>query len=145
MAVHIPSSSCHKRHTEALQHLSTLFSGGSRGGTLGSDHPSLLSDQTEAFFFLETGPPPPPPNLGSEWSTSALISRSGSVTALRVTYYILYHSKTVLNEKTFFFLYKIWVPTSSWGSSDSPNDLASSGLRFPFLFCQKIMKQYSPS
>ena len=76
--------------------------------------PSLLSDQTEAksFFRDRPTPPPPPPILGSEWSTSALISRSGSVTALRVPYYILYHSKTVLNEKTFFFLYKIWVPTS---------------------------------
>ena len=92
-------------------------------------------------LFLETGPPPPPPPiLGSEWSTSALISRSGSVIALRVTYYILYHSKTVLNEETYFFLYKIWVPTCSWGSHDSPDDLASPGLRFPVLSCQKIMK-----
>ena len=91
-------------------------------------------------------PPPPPPStiLGSEWSTSALISRSGSVTALRVTYYILYHSKTLLNGGTYFFLYKIWLPTSSWGSSDSPNDLWSPGLRFPFLFCHNIMKLYLP-
>ena len=91
-------------------------------------------------MFLETGSPPLPPILGSEWSTSALISRSGSVTAPRVTYYILYHSKTVLNGETYFFLYKIWVPTCSWGSHDSPNDLASPGLRFPVLSCQKIMK-----
>ena len=68
--------------------------------------PFLLFDQTEAnFFFLETSPPlrPPPTILGSEWSTSALISRSGSVTALRVNFYILFHSKTVLNAETFSF------------------------------------------
>ena len=84
------------------------------------------------IFF---GDGPPPPILGSEWSTSALISRSGSVTALRVTYYILYHSKTVLNGEAYSFLYKIWVPTCSWESHDSPNDLVSPGLRFPFLSC----------
>ena len=108
--------------------------------------PSFLTKLRQNFFWRRAHPHlPPPPILGSEWSTSALISRSGSVTAQRVTYYILFHSKTVLNEKTFFFLYKIWLPTSSCGSRDSPNDLASSGLSFPFLFCQEIMKQYLPS
>ena len=99
--------------------------------------PPLLFYKLRQNCFLETAPPPSPPILGSEWSTSALISRSGSVTALRVTYYILhvYHSKTVLNGGTYFFQYKIWVPTCSWGSRDSPNDLASPGLRFPFLSC----------
>ena len=57
------------------------------------------------FFFFGDQPTPssPPTILGSEWSTSALISRSGSVTALRVNFYILFHSKTVLNAETFSF------------------------------------------
>ena len=109
-------------------------------GPGGPTPPYFLTKLRQNFFWRRAHPP----ILGSEWSTSALISRSGSVTALRVTYYILhvyhYDSKTVLNGETYIFLHKMWVPTCSWGSRDSPNDLASPSLRFPVLSCQKIMK-----
>ena len=65
----------------------------------------FLTKLRQIFFFWRPAHPffPPPTILGSEWSTSALISRSGSVTALRVNFYILFHSKTVLNAETFSF------------------------------------------
>ena len=75
--------------------------------------------------FLQKGPPKI--TEGSPFDPHWLISR--------------------INPAFFFvclFCYKIWVPTCSWGSRDS-NDLASPGLRLPFLSCKKIMKQYLPS
>ena len=75
-------------------------------GPRGSD-PPLLSDETGAKLFFGDRPTlPPPPILGSEWSTSALISRSASVTALRVTYYIL-HVQGVLKVRSDFFFAQI--------------------------------------
>ena len=75
--------------------------------------------------FLQKGPPKI--TEGSPFDPHWLISR--------------------INPAFFFvclFCYKIWVPTCSWGSRDS-NDLASPGLRLPFLSWQQIRKQYLPS